>query len=304
MAAAGSPATASTAAGPAAAAGAFRHHHQQQQQQQLGPIAMNISETEWALLLQRVPAPAPQHLQQQQQQQQPQHLNRQQQQQLQAAYQAGYQAAAPAVAGPGPVAAVAPAAAVPAPAAFRAQAARAAVEPLSIAGASSCEDVAAFIRASVSRLMQLTVRLLPRANGSCVVEDLTTWLAHVRQVHAADAAVNNAQLSVGQHCSLQLLRELMVHFMRNMNGAAAVLAECGAVQGLAGQVIAALVALGETLHFAAHAGVLAGDAPRNISSDMVAVWLAALQQQAELGWHAADGRALQLCSALVRGFVG
>jgi hypothetical protein len=301
MDAAGSPATASTAAGPpaAAAAAAAAYHLPQQQQQQFAPIAMNMSDVEWDLLLQRVPALAPQ-------QQQAQHLNHhnqllQHQQQQQAAFQDAVPAMAAAAAGP---------AAAPAAAPLRSWAASAAVEPPSIAGARSCEDVIAFVRLSVSHLMQLTVRLLQRPGDSCVVSDLSTWLAAVRQAHAAAPAANNGQLPVSQRGAMQLLRQMMILFMRNIevvnNDAArhnaSVLAECSDVQGLADRAVCALSALLQMLDAAAQpAGGQAG-APRSITRDLVAGWLAALQQQAQDG-TAADRCVLQLCTDLCRGGV-
>jgi hypothetical protein len=301
-----------------------------------------MSDADWDMLLQQVPLPP--LPQQQQQQRHHQRQRRHQQQHSLLVHKQRYQqqqqlvgsawmppataavaAAAKLVALPDPAAAVtahqcsvtvpqATAAAAGSVTAVGNCSGAAAHGPSSIAGASSFADVLAFIRLSVSHLLQLTVRLmLHSSRSSCVLGDLAAWFTDTqRQLLSTPAKQSTTgqqldkqqQQLQGSQPALLLLGQLMLlvsHDIRDPAATAArhagVLVEHSAALDLADRLIAALVSLDNTL---VKCGASAADAPSNITRSMLTAWIAELQRSAAHG-GAADKTVLQLFSALVVG---
>uniref|UniRef100_A0A383VBG1 AP2/ERF domain-containing protein n=1 Tax=Tetradesmus obliquus TaxID=3088 RepID=A0A383VBG1_TETOB len=298
---------------------------QQQQQQQLGVcMASPMTDAEWDLILQQL-LPS-MYIQEQQQQQQ--HLM-QQQQLFSSAHMladtpplaAPYPAAAAAAAAPmhaaaavagrgsrgspriagatpqlmGPSSAATAAAAAPM---LAAAAAGSRVMP-SIAGTSTPSDVLCFIRVSVAQLLQLNASLMMHSGNSCAFGEVCAWMSQARLALEADPGTDSSAQQQGSKGAVELLRQLMMVFSQSISAGgsgsgtygAGVLAARPAVKALVDSLLAALASLGQLL-------AACGAAPcSSISEEMVAGWLAGLQQLAARG-SAADVSVLQLCSTL------
>jgi hypothetical protein len=260
-------------------ASAAEFTQQQQQHQQQQSLAFQLSDDDWDLLLPPLPAPLLQH-----------------QEQLQQAQQALLNASAN-VQAP-----------TPSPAAAGAEIGSGVFGSnypypgglVNFAGSSSCGDVLAFVHVSISHLMQLSAMLMSHNDSCCALLNLTAWLSQARKRQEAEAAAGN-----GSSATLQLLAQIMLLFSGKLAGMdgrdityhPGVLAARPDVQALVDKLIAALANLGNKVFTAVSAA-----AASNVTQQMVGAWIMGLQQQAASGC-AADMSVLQLCSALVQGWV-
>jgi hypothetical protein len=247
----------------------------QQQQQQL--LASQLSDDEWDLLLPPLPAP----------------LLQQQQQQQQALLDAS--ACVPAATPSPPTAA-----ATAGPASYLFGSSNNCPGGwVNVAGVSSCGDVLAFAHGSISRLLQLSVRLMSRDDSCCSLPDFIAWMIQARKQLEAEAAAGSSSRAI-----LQLLSQIMLLLsseLADVEGRGVMSYQCGVlaarpgVQALVDQLIAALANLGDQVFTAVRAA-----AASSVTQQMVGSWIAGLQQQAASG-SAVDRSVLKLCSALVQG---
>ncbi|WIA23302.1 hypothetical protein OEZ85_000069 [Tetradesmus obliquus] len=156
-------------------------------------------------------------------------------------------------------------------------------------------------KSNVAQLLQLNASLMLHSGNSCAFGEVCAWMSQARLALEADPGTDSRGQQQGSKGAVELLRQLMMVFSQSIGAGgsgsssgtygAGVLAARPAVKALVDSLLAALASLGQLL-------AACGAAPcSSISEEVVAGWLAGLQQLAARG-SAADVSVLQLCSAL------